>query len=91
MECRDAGRGEVGADSPRWLVKSIDYKSATEIWEVDEPILLAAARLKARFRISLADALIAAFAKRSSAILVHKDPEYEALADQVRQEALPYK
>ncbi len=30
-------------------------------------------------------------AVRSSAILVHKDPEYEALDDQVRQEALPYK
>jgi len=53
--------------------------------------LLTAARLKARFRVSFADALIAAFAVRSSAILVHKDPEFEALADKVLQEPLPYK
>ena len=40
---------------------------------------------------TLADALIAAFAVRSSAVLVHKDPEFEVLADQVPQEPLPYK
>lgn len=81
-------RSEAVADERYALLRHL---SATEIWEVDEPTLLTAARLKARFRISLADALIAAFAVRSSAILVHKDPEYEALGDQVRQEALPYK
>ena len=58
---------------------------------VDEPTLLTTARLKARFRVSFADALIAAFAVRSSAVLVHKDPEFEVLADQVPQEPLPYK
>jgi predicted nucleic acid-binding protein len=67
------------------------HLSTTEIWSVDEPTLLTAARLKARFRISFADALIAAFAVRSSAVLVHKDPEFEVLIDQVRQELLPYK
>jgi predicted nucleic acid-binding protein len=38
-----------------------------------------------------ADALIAAFAQRQSAILLHKDPEFEALLEQVELEALPYK
>lgn len=61
------------------------------LWEVDEPILLAAGRFKANFSLSLADATIAAFAWRENAILVHKDPELEALLDSVAQEILPYK
>lgn len=56
-----------------------------------DPVLVAAGRLKAAHRISLADAIIAGFALTSGAILVHKDPEYEAIAAWVRQEALPYK
>ncbi len=59
--------------------------------EVDEPVLLAAANLKAHHHMSLADAIIGAFAERHDAILVHKDPEFEALVGRVRLEALPYK
>ena len=55
----------------------------TFLGQMDEPILLAAGRFKARFRISLADAIIAAFAVSQEAILVHKDPELEALREQV--------
>jgi len=64
---------------------------ATFLWSVDEPVLLTAARFKARYRLSLADSLIAAFAFQHKAILVHKDPEFEALAGLIRQEALLYK
>ena len=53
---------------------------AQVLWGMDEPILLTAGRLKAEHRVSLADALIAAFALRAGAALVHKDPEYDALA-----------
>lgn len=60
------------------------------LWNMDEPTMLTAARFKAHHHISLADSLIAAFALRQEAILVHKDPEFEALATSVRQEALPY-
>ena len=81
-------RSEPVADERYALLRHL---TATEIWSVDEPTLLTAARLKARFRVSFADALIAAFAVRSSDILVHKDPEFEALADKVLQEPLPYK
>ena len=63
----------------------------TFLWQIDEPALLTAARLKARNRISFADALIAAFAIRSGATLMHKDPEYEALKGQVKLSPLPYK
>ena len=61
------------------------------LYDVDEPTLLTAGRFKARHRLSLADALIAAFAVREEAILVHKDPEFESLSKQVKQEAHAYK
>ncbi len=61
------------------------------IWQHDEPALLQASRFKAENRISLADALIAGLASRLGAVLVHKDPEFEALNGVVDLEALPYK
>jgi predicted nucleic acid-binding protein len=61
------------------------------LWEAGEFTLLTAARFKATHHLSLADAIIAAFAQRQGAILIHKDPEFEALSSEVPQEALPYK
>jgi predicted nucleic acid-binding protein len=78
--------------------QTADYRYAmlkalrvTHLWEMNEPILLTAARYKGRHSISIADSIIAAFAASHSAILVHKDPEYETLKDEVEQEILPYK
>lgn len=64
---------------------------AAILWEMDEPTLLSAARMKADHRLSLADAVIAAVAQRHGATLLHKDPEYELVQDEVNQERLPYK
>ena len=64
---------------------------ADRVNEVTETVLLTAGRLKARYQLSFADAIIAAFARVRSAVLVHKDPEYAALAGDVQLEALPYK
>jgi len=61
------------------------------LWDMDEPTVLTAGRLKAEHRISFADALIAAFALRTGTILVHKDPEYDALDGVIAMERLPYK
>jgi len=61
------------------------------IWGVDEATTLTAGRWKARYRISLADSLIAAIAHRRGATLLHKDPEYDALGDELPREALPYR
>jgi len=61
------------------------------LYEMDESTVLTAARLKARHHISFADAIIAAFAIRKDAILIHKDPEFEALTGLLKMEALPYK
>ncbi|MDO8671118.1 MAG: hypothetical protein Q7O66_06765 [Dehalococcoidia bacterium] len=41
--------------------------------------------------MSLAGAIIAAFAHTAGAILVHKDPEYLPLEPFVAQEQLPFK
>jgi predicted nucleic acid-binding protein len=46
---------------------------------MEEPEVLTAARLKAEFLISFANSIIAASAFRQNAILVHKDPEFDAL------------
>jgi predicted nucleic acid-binding protein len=81
-------QSEAVADERYALLRHLPV---TEIWSMDEPTLLTAARLKARFRLSFADALIAAFAVRNQAVLLHKDPEFEPLTSQVRQEPLPYK
>jgi predicted nucleic acid-binding protein len=59
-------------------------------WVHETPELLElAAATKARRNLSLADAWMAACAELSSAVLVHKDPEFEPLA--LAQERLPYK
>jgi len=81
-------RSEDVADKRYALLKQLPV---TILWEVDEPILLTAGRFKARHRLSLADAIIAAFARRQGAILVHKDPELESLTKMVQQEILPFK
>lgn len=49
----------------------------------DEPTLLTAARLKAQYRLGLADAYIAAFAKVHQAPLLTKDVDYERLRGEV--------
>ncbi|OAG27013.1 PIN domain-containing protein [Thermodesulfatator autotrophicus] len=81
-------KGEEIANRRYALLKSLDIEF---LWNLDEPILLTAGRFKALHRLSLADAIIAAAAKIKGAILVHKDPEYEALGQEVDQEILPYK
>lgn len=57
----------------------------------DEKALLHAGRIKAFHRLSFADAIIAAVAKLHEAVLVHKDPEFETLGDEVSLLSLPYK
>lgn len=50
-----------------------------------------AAEIKAYHPLSLADAWIAALALNRSAVLVHKDPEFEALSGLIHLLPLPYK
>ena len=50
-----------------------------------------AGEMKAKYRISLADTFIAALAKMEDAILVHKDPEFESMENQIEMLILSYK
>ena len=81
-------RGAAEAERRYALLKALPV---THLWELEEALLLTAARLKATYRLSLADTLIAACAIRERAILLHKDPQYDALSGQVQLENLPYK
>ena len=59
--------------------------------ESSKELSLIAGRLKASYRISFADAWVAATAMFYDAVLVHKDPEFEQLEDKVKVLKLPYK
>lgn len=81
-------QGQAEAERRYALLKILPV---THLETVDEPILLTAGRFKAERRLSIADALIAAYAAQYQAVLVHKDPEFSALAAEIELEALPYK
>lgn len=55
----------------------------------NDAILFEAGRLKAQHRLSLADAWIAGTAIVIGATLVHKDPEFDALAGELAMQRLP--
>jgi predicted nucleic acid-binding protein len=57
----------------------------------DEELCLAAGRIKAAHRLSVADAWVAATAEQLRAILVHKDPEFIPMSSQLQMQALPFK
>jgi predicted nucleic acid-binding protein len=81
-------RGLAEADRRYSTLKQL---AVTLLWEIDEPTLLVAGELKGTYRISFADAIIAAYAIQHEAVLVHKDPELSILQGQVTLEALPFK
>jgi len=80
--------GQAEADRRIALIRQLNVEI---LWGMDESTLLTAAKVKAEHRVSLADAIIAAFAIRRGAVLLHKDPELDALAGLLPMEALPYK
>lgn len=80
-------KGEDFAREAVVLLKSLPV----EFVESSERLNLSAGRIKANHKLSLADAFVAAAALDRSATLVHKDPEFEALAGFITLMALPYK
>jgi len=61
------------------------------IIEVKENLIETIGNYKANYSISFADSCIAGQAKSLNAELVHKDPEYEQLEDNIAIKSLPYK
>lgn len=80
MECDYQLRRRLGVYESDRLLRMIrawpvELVESTERWRSE------AARIKAEYSLSLADAWIAALAILSSARLVHRDPEYDAILD----------
>jgi len=86
ITCRESG--ETVAEFRYAMLKRT---GAHLIWQADESVLISVGRIKASHRVSFADAVIASYAIKYDAVLVHKDPEYETLSGLVEMEALPYK
>jgi len=80
-------KSETAAKEMIILVKSLPVQMV----ESNERIALSAGRIKANYRLSVADAFIAATAMDKDAILVHKDPEFESVAKYLQTLGLPYK
>lgn len=81
---------EQGEDRAVELIGLV--KSWPITWsQPDERALLLGGWIKAHHRLSFADALIGAVALLAGAILVHKDPEFEALAAELALLSLPFK
>lgn len=69
------------------LVKSLPVHMV----DSNERITLSAGRIKANYRLSVADAFIAATAIDKGAVLVHKDPELKVISKYIETLELPYK
>jgi predicted nucleic acid-binding protein len=71
----------------------LDQMDSLPILRVDstEAMGIIASKIKAKYRLSVADAWIAALAKQRNAILVHKDPEFEQIESEIQVLKLPYK
>lgn len=81
---------EIGEDAARQIVMLTRSLPVTELPLADD-LILPAGDLKARFQISVADAWIAATAKLNGLTLLHKDPEFEPLKEEIDVQELPYK
>lgn len=79
--------GESAAKELIVLVKSLPVS----VVESQERITLLAGRIKANYRLSLADAFVAATSSDGSAVLIHKDPELEQVNALVSTKPLPFK
>jgi predicted nucleic acid-binding protein len=78
--------GQPEADRRFALIKQLEVNI---LYDLDETILLTASRLMAVHPLSMSDALIAAYAIRLGAVLVHRDPKWETLSGSLPMEALP--
>jgi ribonuclease VapC len=79
---------EKGINEVEHTANIID-QLAVEIIPVDRPLVFAAARLKARYPISYADASAAAVAKRYGGRVMTGDPEFKAVEPEVAIHWLP--
>ena len=91
LEVHYVTQQEIGIDEAERRLAILEHLPGEILWQADASVLRAAAGFKAVHRISLADAVIAGFAKAHSAVLLHKDPEFQSLEGRIVIENLPYK
>ena len=81
----------VGEDTANQRFVYLKNLPVTFIMLISEQYLIQSGRLKAQYPISLADAMIAAYALLEDAILVHKDTEFLTLEKEIKLQTLPLK
>jgi ribonuclease VapC len=90
MECRYRVWKVQGQSTADELFRSLKNLPVIRV-DVDDVLIRTASELKAQHKLSVADSWIIATAITHSATLMHKDPEFDVLADRVNMRALPYK
>lgn len=90
MELYYVALQEKGEDEAAKLLALVKSWPVTWVYP-DERTLLQAGKIKAAYRLSVADAIIAAVAKLRHATLIHKDPELVTLHTEVSLLNLPFK
>jgi len=81
---------DKGEQSAKEILAETRALPIQEIKEEND-LLIKASRVKATFRLSVADSWIIATAWQKKAKLVHKDPEFEQVRQIVELVTLPYK
>ena len=81
---------KLGPDKARELLESVEEQPVA--WHhSDKALCSEAAKLKTAHQVSFADSFVAATALRLGAVLVHKDPEFDALKGVMKLHPLPPK
>jgi ribonuclease VapC len=80
-------RTEEEANRLLFLARALPVKELA----LENALVLPAARIKARHKVSVADAWSAATAMVHDLTVIHKDPEFERLQGTVSLVSLPYK
>lgn len=81
---------KFGKDNAGDLIERMN-RFYVERVESSNELSLIAGELKALYKVSFADAWIAATAMMLDAVLVHKDPEFDVLDNNIKMLKLPYK
>ena len=79
--------GEDEANRLLFLTRALPVKELP----LENALVLPAARVKARHKVSVADAWIAATAMIHDLAVIHKDPEFDRLKDTLSLLPLPFK
>lgn len=81
---------DSGEETARYRIELMN-KLSVDMINSNKELCLIAGHLKSNYKLSFADAWIAATALMFDAILVHKDPEFICLKDDIKMLELPYK